>query len=237
MSMRKIILVIAMVVLLPPAFLGAQQTEGIEAERLGKDQAQQELVEVSVSKFEDVAFWGSSMMLDEGIAAIRRFEGKPMDKEPIPGEQSSDIQETDRYVLGAKVVFFRRGESSVSVFPVRPIPIEGITKTISVWVVGRNFNHTLKVIVADYFNQPREITMGKLNFMGWKKLTAAIPPRIVQDEYHFTSDRGLKLIGLRIDFDLMESYGTYYVYFDGLRAVTDLFAETYRDPDDMTDGW
>jgi hypothetical protein len=35
----------------------------------------------------------------------------------------------------------------------------------------------------------------------------------------------------------MESYGTYYVYFDGLRAVTDLFAETYRDLDDMTDGW
>jgi len=27
------------------------------------------------------------------------------------------------------------------------------------------------------------------------------------------------------------------VYFDGLRAVTDLFAETYRDLDDMTDGW
>jgi len=234
--MKKIFLVVGLVLILPTVLI-AQDTEGITAERLGRDQAQQELVEVSVSKFEDVAFWGSSMMLDDGIVAIRRFEGAPLDKQPIPGEESSDIQETDQYVLGSKVVFFRRGESSVSIYPVRPIPIEGITKTISVWVVGRNFNHVLKVIVADYFNQPREITMGKLNFMGWKQLTAAIPPRITQDEFHFTTDRGLKLLGFRIEFDLMESYGTYYTYFDGLRAVTDLFAETYRDTDDMTDGW
>jgi hypothetical protein len=234
--MKKIVLIVGMAALLP-FLLPAQQTEGIETERLGKDQAQQELVEVSVSKFEDVAFWGASMMLDDGIVAIRRFEGSPLDKQPIPGEEESDIQESDRYVLGSKVVFFRRGESAVSIFPVRPIPIEGITKTISVWVVGRNFNHTLKVIISDYFNQRREITMGKLNFMGWKQLTAAIPPRIVQDEYHFTSDRGIKLIGFTIEFDLMESYGTYYVYFDGLRAVTDLFAESYRDTDDMADGW
>jgi hypothetical protein len=234
--MNKLIVIVGIIALLP-AFLTAQQTEGIAVDRLGKDQAQQELVEVSVSKFEDVAFWGTSMMLDDGIVVIRRFEGAPLGKEPIAGEQSSDIQETDRYVLGSKTVFFRRAKSSVSIFPVRPIPIEGITKTISVWVVGRNFNHTLKVIIADYFNQRREITMGKLNFMGWKQMTAAIPPRIVQDEYHYAADRGLKVVGFKIEFDLMESYGTYYAYFDGLRAVTDLFAETYRDPDDMTDGW
>ena len=234
--MKKIFLIVGLVLILP-ALLIAQDTEGIAAERLGKDQAQQELVEVSVSKFEDVAFWGSSMMLDDGIVAIRRFEGSPLDKQPIPGEESSDIQETDQYVLGSKVVFFRRGESSVAIYPVRPIPIEGITKTISVWVVGRNFNHVLKVIVADYFNQPREITMGKLNFMGWKQLTAAVPPRIVQDEYHFAADRGIKLVGFKIEFDLPERYGTYYVYFDDARAVSDLFAEAYRDTDDMSDGW
>ena len=234
--MKKLFIVVGMIALLP-AILFAQQTEGIVAERLGKDQAQQDLVEVSVSKFEDVAFWGSSMMLDDGIVVIRRFEGSPLEKQPIPGEESSNIEEVDRYVLGSKTIFFRRAKSSVSIFPVRPIPVEGITKTISVWVVGRNFNHTLKVIIADYFNQRREITMGKLNFMGWKQMTAAIPPRIVQDEFHYTVDRGVKIVGFKIEFDLLESYGTYYAYFDDLRAVTDLFAETYRDADDMTDGW
>ena len=40
-----------------------------------------------------------------------------------------------------------------------------------------------------------------------------------------------------IDADILESYGTYYVYFDDLRAVTDLFAEESRDEDDMVDNW
>jgi hypothetical protein len=235
--MKKIIFVAAALALFLPSFLAGQNTEGIQADKIGKDQAQQELVEVSVSKFEDVAFWGSSMPLDEGIAQIRRFEGSPLQKTPLEGEKAAGIAEEDRYVLGSKVQFFRRGNNTVAFFPVRPLPIEGITKTISVWVVGRNFNHVLKAVFADYFNEHREITMGKLNFMGWKRLTAAVPPYIVQDEYHFASQRGIKFLGFIIEFDLLESYGTYYAYFDDLRAVTDLFAETYRDVDDMPDGW
>ncbi len=232
--MNKAVLMTILALLLPLA-LWAQNTEGIQADQIGRDQAQQQLVEVSVAKFEDAAFWGDSMPLDMGISVVRRFEGGPAAKKPIEGEKSLNLP--DRYVLGGKVVFFKRAANQAFFFPVRPIPIEGVTKTLSVWVVGRNYNHVLKAVVADYFNQRREITFGKLNFMGWKQLTAAVPPRIVQDEYHFTNQRGLKLLGFKIEFDMMESYGTYYIYFDDARATTDLFAETYRDKDDMPDGW
>jgi len=232
--MKKAALTLCLALLLPLA-LGAQATEGIQADQIGKDQAQQQLVEISVSKFEDAAFWGDSMALDMGIATLRRLPGGPAGKKPIEAEQ--DMALPDQYVLGGKVAFFKRAANEAFFFPVRPLPIEGITKTISVWVVGRNYNHVLKAVIADYFNQPREITLGKLNFMGWKQLTAAVPPRIVQDEYHFTNQRGIKLLGFKIEFDMMESYGTYYVYFDDLRATTDMFAEAYRDKDDMTDGW
>ena len=229
--------VAALVALLVPLALSAQDVGGIDPERVGRDQAQQYLTEISVSKFEDVAFWGASMPLDDGIVRIRRFEGGPAGKQPLEGEIQAGVQEQDEYVLGAKLQFFRRGGGAAAIFPVRPLPVEGITKTISVWVVGRNYNHVLKAVIADYFNQRREITLGKLNFMGWKQLTAAVPPRIVQDEYHFAADRGIKLVGFKIEFDLPERYGTYYVYFDDARAVSDLFAEVYRDTDDMTDGW
>jgi hypothetical protein len=233
----KKIAIAASLALFVSLMLSAQATEGIDPERLGKDQAQQYLGEVSVSKFEDVAFWGASMPLDDGIVTIRRFEGAPAGKKPMEGEQQAGIEEQDKFVLGAKMQFFRRGSGSAAIFPVRPIPIEGITKTISVWVVGRNYNHVLKAVIADYFNQRREVTLGKLNFMGWKQLTAAVPPRITQDEYHFAADRGIKLVGFKIEFDLMERYGSYYMYFDDARAVSDLFAEAYRDTDDMADGW
>jgi len=232
--MKKAALLTILALLLPLA-LGAQETEGIQADQIGKDQAQQQLVEVSVAKFEDAAFWGNSMALDMGLASLRRFEGGPAAKKPIEAEKALALP--DQYVLGGKVQFFKRAANEAFFFPVRPLPIEGITKTISVWVVGRNYNHVLKAVVADYFNQRREITFGKLNFMGWKQLTAAVPPRIVQDEYHFANQRGLKLLGFKIEFDMMESYGSYYVYFDDLRATTDLFAESYRDKDDMPDGW
>jgi hypothetical protein len=115
--MKKLIVILGIAALLPASVM-AQQTEGIAVDRLGKDQAQQELVEVSVSKFEDVAFWGTSMMLDDGIVVIRRFEGAPLEKQPIPGEENSNIVETDKYVLGSKTIFFRRAMSSVAIFPV-----------------------------------------------------------------------------------------------------------------------
>jgi hypothetical protein len=142
------------------------------------------------------------------------------------------------------VDFLRRGYSSFTIYPVRPIPIEGITKTVSVWVVGRNHNHELKLLIEDFFGRPFELHMGRLNFQGWKRLTVAIPPQaedgfngIVQRNYHYNNHMGLKIRGFRIDANPWEAFGSYYIYFDDLRAVTDLFAEQNRDPDDMPDGW
>ncbi len=207
------------------------------AEEIGVDSAQQNLEEISISKFEDAGFWFSSMPRDQGITELRRLPGGPRDKEPIAGEEASGIEEADDYVLGLKVSYYRRGMSEFAIYPVRPLPVEGITKTLSVWVVGRNMKHGLSIIIADHFGNRAEITMGKLNFSGWKKLTVAIPPSIRQRDYHNLDKTGIQVIGFRIVTDPLESYGTYYVYFDDLRAVTDLFAENSRDPDDIPDVW
>ena len=233
--MKKTLL-IWLVILFLPALVTAQTT-GIKAESLGVDAAQQKLVEISVTKFEDAAFWRSTMPLDMGIAMNRRFEGSPAEKQPLEGETASRIQEQDRYVLGAKINFFRRGVNHVSIVPVKPLPVAGITKTLSVWVVGRNMSHMLSVIISDYFGNRAEITMGKLNFSGWKKLTVAVPPNIVQRDFHYGDRMGIKILGFKVDTDPLESFGTYYIYFDDLRAMTDLFAENSRDPDDIADVW
>jgi hypothetical protein len=163
--------------------------------------------------------------------------GSPAGKVQIPDEAKLGIKEDDKYVLGVKVAFFRRGASYFSVHPLNPIPIEGVVKTVSLWVVGRNFNHVLRLQFEDFRGQAQELVVGPLNFTGWKKLTVAIPPSIVQTEYHYTYHSGIRITGLQIDCDPLESYGTYYVYFDDMRAVTDLFGESSRDSDDMSDGW
>ena len=182
------------------------------------------------------------MSTDDGYPTTRLFEGSPMNKVPIPEEEGMDIP--DKYVLGTRVDFLRRGITSFTIYPMRPIPIEGITKTISMWVVGRNFNHELNILIQDFFGRNYELYVGKLNFQGWKKLTVAIPPQpmdgfngIVQRNYHYNNNMGLKITGFRVDCDMMEAYGSYYIYFDDLRAITDLFAENNRDEDDMVDSW
>ena len=212
------------------------------ASQLGIDTAQQDLKEVSVDKFEQEGYWRASISSDSGFISSRLFEGGPAGKVPIPEEEGLDIP--DAYVLGARVDFLRRGHASFTLTPVHPIPIEGITKTISVWAAGRNYNHKLNILIQDYFGRTFELTMGTLNFQGWKKLTVAIPPQaedgrngIVQRNYHYNNDLGIKVIGFRVDCDPTETIGTYYLYLDDLRAVTDLFSENSRDPDDMADAW
>lgn len=204
---------------------------------IGVDTAQQKLKEVSISKFEDAGFWSASMSKDEGLVTLRRLPGGPVDKEPIPDEAEAGIEESDVNVLGIKVEYFKRGDSQFALTPVRPMPVEGIAKTVSMWVVGRNSPHMLKMIVSDNFGNKAEVTMGKLNFTGWKKLTVAIPTSIIQRDYHYNNKMGIKIEGFRIECDPKEAFGSYYIYFDDLRATTDLFAEEHRDIDDMQDNW
>jgi hypothetical protein len=158
MKTRLTIALLAFAVLLcAPAFAQNVSAGEPNAADVGKDQAQQLLKEVSVEKFEDAAYWYSAMWLDEGIAQVKRLVGTPAAKQPIADETALGIKEDDKYVLGVKVSFFHRGVAEFSVHPQNPIPIEGIVKTISVWVVGRNFNHVLKLQFEDYRGQPQEL--------------------------------------------------------------------------------
>jgi len=229
----------------------SSQTSGevgeADANRIGPDTAQQELKEISVDKFESAGFWSCYISADEGWIQGRLFEGAPSGKTQIEDEKNAgmDPKETDKYVFGARTDFYHRGYNEIYILAQRPIPVEGITKTLSVWVAGRNYNHTLKVIIEDFNGVRYELPMGNLNFQGWKQLSVSIPPQnvgsggIVQRDFHYATHMGLKVIGFKIECSPMEAYGTYYVYFDDLRAMTDLFAEDpkNKDPDDMADNW
>jgi hypothetical protein len=216
--------------------------------KIGIETAQQKLKEVSIDKFEAAGFWDASISSDEGVVTARLFEGRPAGSaaEPVadPRYVGADPKVVDKFVYGVRTDFYSRGMNEIFITAKRPIPIEGITKTLSVWIIGRNYNHVLWVELKDFFGNSFELPMGKLNFQGWKKLSVAVPPQnpdgrtgIVQRNFHYTSHMGLKVTGFRIECDPDEAYGTYYIYFDDLRAVTDLFAEDSRDPDDMPDTW
>lgn len=225
------------------SLLAAQNNEVGEPdpEFIGRDAAQQKLVSVTVNDFEDPSYWTASMAIDQGFISVRRREGAPeakfeTDKERLDEQEKVGIG-AGNFVLGTKVEFFRRAITAFYVYPVKPLPVPGITKTISVWVIGRNFNHILKVVLEDYYGERHELTIGKLNFIGWKKMTVAVPPTLIQSDFHYTASMGLKVVGFKVECELLETFGKFYIYFDDLCAVTDLFQETHRDKDDIPDDW
>lgn len=209
---------------------------------IGADSAVQKLKEISVEKFENEGTWSVGMSADEGIIKGRLFDGFPTGKKPIPAEEGMNLP--DEKVYGVRVDYFRRGYNTFTISAVKALPVEGIAKTVSLWVVGRNYNHTLKLVLEDFWGNPFELYMGKLNHSGWKLMTVAIPPPnpsgkagIIQKDYHYSTRMGLKIIGFKIECDPENAYGSYYIYLDDLRVVADLYEMEARDKDDMYDNW
>lgn len=204
--------------------------------------ANSQITEVRLDGFEDASFWKVAMPLEQGIISRQSRVGRPADlssdawnerdeKYGIPNTYAKDK------VFGVKVEYMKRGYHWFSITPMKPIVIEGICQSISFWVAGRNYSHTLKILIQDFYGNNRELYAEKLRFVGWKELKVSIPETIVQRDFHFVDKIGIRFIGFLIECDPMETYGSYYIYFDELRAETDIFNEKTRDPDDMVDDW
>lgn len=212
-----------------------------DASNIGNDSAKQALREVSVDRFEREGSWNVHISPDYGVISGRLFDGSPLAKEPLEDADNQEMEDTK--VFGVKTEFFRRGVNSFYITAARPIPIEGVTKTVSVWVCGRNMGHQMWLLVQDYNGNNFEIWMGSLEFSGWKKLTTAIPPSsdgehgIIQQSVYHGDKPGLRIVGFRVDCNPMEAKGSFYMYLDDIRAVTDLYDIQNRDEDDMMDNW
>lgn len=238
--MKKLLAVAIALTLSAVAF--AQDAESLASPDptvMGNDAARQALRPVSVERFELEGGWNAHISPDNGVISNRLLDGSPMAKEPLPGEEDAE----DSKVLGVKVEFFRRGVNSFFIKSARPIAIEGVTKTISVWVCGRNMDHQMYVLVQDYNGSNFELYLGSLGFSGWKKMSVAVPPTpdgehgIIQSSAYHGVKPGLRIVGFRVDCNPMLARGTYYLYLDDMRAVTDLYDIENRDEDDMRDDW
>lgn len=237
--MKKFLLSVLVAAAACAVFAQNSLVEDPNPETVGNDSAMQSLREQSLDRFERDGSWFVHMSPDYGVISARNFEGSPAMKEPLKGDEDAEGTQ----VLGVKVEFFRRGVNSFYITAQRPIATEGVVKTVSVWVCGRNQGHDMYLLVEDYFGRNYELYMGNLGFSGWKKLTCVVPPSpdsehgIVQHSAYYGNKPGLRIIGFRVDCNPMLARGTYYMYLDDLRCVTDLYDLENQDVDDMSDAW
>lgn len=221
------------------------------------------LYKVMVDTFEEAGEWYAKMPSDQGIVISRRQVGAPkaLSKEGPQGEVKTaprgeqnppEFRKEDgtyqdkyylpaadnrKYVLGVRVDFQKRGNNWFAVYPYRPIRLEGVVKSFEVWVAGRQKTHKLFIIVEDVYGDEKLIPMGKLNFLGWKRMYVNVPDQITQFDYKITNRRGLVFKGFMVECSPLESWGKYYIYFDNLTAEVSRFWEEYQDQRDPMDTW
>ncbi|MBN1524791.1 MAG: flagellar filament protein FlaA [Spirochaetales bacterium] len=244
--MKKIILMTVLAVMTTVLCFAQSEFTDTVGEASAKDMGEEplELAPITISDLEDAGFWNAQMAMDQGMVVVRNLPGNPKEKEEKDARRIAEerkIRNDDQwlgdYVLGAKITFFRRGANEIYLKTNKPIPMAGTTKIVRMWVVGRNYNHVLKVVLADFHGNRIELTVGKLNFSGWRQMSVAVPPSIIQNDLHISTKEGLQFLGLKIETDMDESYGTYYIYIDDISTETDLYSLKARDEDDMSDGW
>jgi len=138
-----------------------------------------------------------------------------------PSSEGQEELMNKNHILGVKTYFANRGFDRVEVSPPHEYIIKGKARQVSVWVLGRNYNHVLFAKLKDYKGKLHSIRLGKLDFFGWRKLTASVPGFIPQSSRFALQDKNLRFVSLYVTSDTHEVGGDFYFYLDNLEVRTD----------------
>ena len=206
---------------------------------------QSPLLLLDLETFEEAEDWiaDSTSPLGETktLKIVQRGEIRATDDEnarPPEGEALSLQQNPDNpnHILGVKTFFDDRGFDRVEIKPPHEYVIKGKARQFSVWVLGRNFRHTLSLKVRDYRGKIHKLEMGRLDFFGWRKLTVTVPGWLPQSTRYSLLDKNLHFVSLFVTHDVHEVPGTFYFYVDGLKVLVDQSEQQYPGSE-IKDNW
>jgi len=140
------------------------------------------------------------------------------------------------HILGVKTYFVNRGFDRVEVKPPHPYVLKGKVRQFSIWVLGRNYRHTMYLKIRDYRGGIHKIRLGRLDFFGWRKFTVAVPGWIPQSTRFALIDKNLQFISIFVVSDVHEVGGEFYFYVDGLKALVDK-SELVYPGSEIKDNW
>ncbi len=212
------------------------------------------LYKLTLFNFEKIGEWSVFMPRDYGHAYIDEKPGAPLrllketnqevqtissssDEKSSQGNAYFEIaKDPKKQILGLKVNFFSgRRDAWVKISPPHKVFLEGEVQGFEVWVAGRGIPHNLYVLVEDLNGKERLISLGKLNFQGWRRLSARVPETILQEDFRQSPKRGLTFQGIVVDFNLEDAFGSYYFYMDNLAVEVSRYKEEALRTDNPND--
>lgn len=154
----------------------------------------------------------------------------------LSDEEKNKFQPGSNHVMGVKTFFKDKGYDRVEIKPPQEYSIRGIGRQVSVWALGRSYRHTLYVKMRDYTGRIHHLRLGRLDYLGWRKLTVTIPGWIPQSTRYALLDRNLRFVSLFVVSDYHEVQGEFYFYLDELTMKVDKTEMEYPGSE-ITDTW
>lgn len=159
----------------------------------------------------------------EGFPSIKfGIEGAPIALAGV-----SNMQTDNRYVMGVRSAFNRKGYNRISIYPQEEIIIPGRAKKIDVWVWGANYYYNLEVHIRDYRGIVHVLPLGSLHFIGWRNMSVDIPKQIPQIMRYLPMEKPLAFVRFVIWTQPTERVDDYIIYFDHLKVLTDMYKERF----------
>ncbi|MCB1324451.1 MAG: hypothetical protein H7A21_10600 [Spirochaetales bacterium] len=102
-----------------------------------------------------------------------------------------------------------------------PMRVRGFVRELSVYVFGYDRADQLWIEISDQTGQVHRLGLGRLDFGGWRRLTAVVPPAVRQQPPHVLSpDSGILLRGFQVEPVASSAGSPCLFYLDQLEALT-----------------
>ncbi|MBN1501084.1 MAG: hypothetical protein JW982_13065 [Spirochaetes bacterium] len=218
--MKKLMyLFLAMVLCIPAIAQDAAGPVEVEQEDIVGDQVYREII---IEDFEKNEYSSKNGTLR--ITKDQQFDIQMRTDFPAP------VKDSKKY-MGIKL-YGKQGDP-LSIKPPVKLLISDHAQSISLWVYGKNFSGELSIMLKDANEKVHRLSMGKLNFLGWRKLTYRLGKTVAQEDKFLSQPKNLEIL------QIIYSPGNsgrlpmwHYFYIDDISAKV---RKKYEDK--QTDNW
>ncbi|MDH5719223.1 MAG: flagellar filament outer layer protein FlaA [Spirochaetia bacterium] len=208
---------------------GAQQTPKQQAkpkQQQAKNESGSALADELLNDFEDAEDWRAFSTTPLGDTKIKKtVQIGPIQDTYNPNNLTDEERKAfvsgQNHVLGVKTFFNEKGFDRVIVKPPHEYIVKGIGRQVDVWALGRQFRHTLFVVLRDYRGRIHKLRLGRLDYLGWRKLSVTVPGWLPQSQRFALLDKNLHFVSLYVQSDQKEIGGDFYFYVDNLSMKVD----------------
>ena len=111
----------------------------------------------------------------------------------------------------------------------------GIPRKLSIWVYSKNLDLELKLILSQKRGKEIEVSFGKLNFHGWKKLEARVLLLKSKEKLQFTKREEYSLKEIQLLSDVKTARTDFAIYLDQISVILENYPEYFGS--EIPDGW